>query len=188
MENLIQRIKSITLISENVETAIRKVFKKELFQKKAILLREGQYCRKLYFMDKGLVRTYFSYKDKDVSTFFYSENLFFTSSYSFYSQAPSFEYIEALEDSQVYSIGYDDYQKLMTDFPTFGAFGRIYAEQQLAYIDFYQKGYAFMTAQEKYFLLLEMFPGIELRVKLGYIASFLGVSQETLSRIRGQKR
>ena len=188
MQNLIQCIHAISPISTEIEYAIMDAFQKEFYNKKSILLREGQYCKKLYFVDKGLVRTLFYHKEKDISTFFYPENLFFTSTYSFYSQQPSFEYIEALEDSTVYAIGYDAYQKLLNDFPAFGHFGRIHAERQLAYIDYYQKGYIFLTAQEKYDLLLEMFPTIELRVKLGHIASFLGVSQETLSRIRSRKR
>ncbi len=60
-------------------------------------------------------------------------------------------------------------------------------EEQLVYIDTYSKGYMFLSAKEKYDKLLSFFPDIDQRANLGYIASMLGISQETLSRIRGEK-
>jgi len=107
--------------------------------------------------------------------------------YGFYKQETSYEYIEALEDCSVYAIEYHDYKKLIEVYPKFERFSRLLAEEQLAFIDLYSKGYMFMSAKEKYDLLLSNIPNIELRVKLGYIASFLGISQETLSRIRSSK-
>jgi len=74
---------------------------------------------------------------------------------------------------------------LKTD-PAFERFGRILMEEQLAFIDYYFKGVLFMTAKEKYSLLLSYFPDITQRVNLGHIASFLGITQETLSRLRSR--
>jgi len=87
----------------------------------------------------------------------------------------------------LFSFEYYDYKKLIETYPKFERFSRLLAEEQLAFIDLYSKGYMFMSAKEKYQLLLSNIPDIELRVKLGYIASFLGISQETLSRIRSSK-
>ena len=113
--------------------------------------------------------------------------MFLTSWYSFYSQVQSFEYIETLEDSVVYAIDYTQYQKLLEQFPSMERFGRLLAEEQMAFLDNFSKGYMFLTAKEKYQLLLSIYPNVELHVKLGHIASFLGISQETLSRIRARK-
>ena len=72
---------------------------------------------------------------------------------------------------------YDQYHKIER-------FGRMLAEEQLAAIDDYSRGFALLSAKEKYESLLSFFPDVTQRVNLGYIASMLGITQETLSRIR----
>lgn len=146
MDNLLLKLRENILISDALETAIFTNFHKEHFKKKDYILQEGQYCKKFYFLETGFIRTFYYHKERDISTWFYTENQFLTSSYSFFMQQPSFEYIEVLEDATVYTIGYDTYQKLMDEFPQFGRFGRLFTERQLAYIDYFQKGYAFMSA------------------------------------------
>ncbi|MCP4438612.1 MAG: Crp/Fnr family transcriptional regulator [Aureispira sp.] len=187
MERLLENISSKVPLSKDLEETIIAKFKLEEFPKNQLLLKEQQYCRRLYFLEEGTVRTFYYEKEKDISSWFYNEGHFFASWYSFYSQQPSFEYIESLEESKIYSIDYFEYQKLLETIPAFERFGRLLAEEQTAFIDLYSKCYMFLSAKERYNLLLHNFPDIELRVKLGYIASFLGISQETLSRIRSRK-
>ncbi len=187
MESLLNHIETKIRCSESLKEAIRQLFTLEDIPKNTILLKEYQYARKLYFLKKGTVRTYYIDKDLDISSWFYRENQFFTAWSSFYKKSPSFEYIETLENCTIYTITYDKYQQLLLDFPAFERYGRLLAEEYLAFIDLYSKGYMFMSAKERYELLLGFFPDIELRVKLGYIASFLGISQATLSRIRSRK-
>ncbi len=151
------------------------------------MLKEFKHVRKLYYIEKGIFRTYYIHNEKEITSWFYTENQFLTSWSGFYNQETSHEYIEALEEATIYSIEYSAYQKLINSYPSFERFTRLLAEEQLAFIDSFFKGYLFMTASEKYKLLLSIIPDIELRVKLGYIASFLGISQETLSRIRSIK-
>ncbi len=187
MDKLLQNIKDKIKIATELENAIEAAFTYEAIAKNTLLLREGQYCRKLYFLSKGTVRTYYFHKDKDTTSWFYRENQFLSSWYSFYTQEASYENIEAVEDCEVYWITYDNYQKLFIDYPKFERFGRLLAEEQSAFIDAFSKGYMFMSAKERYDSLLAVFPDISLRVNLGHIASFLGISQETLSRIRSKK-
>ena len=188
MQNLLQIISSKVRISEKLESAIVGTFRKETISKNEFLLKEFQYCRRLYFLDKGTVRTFYYHKEKDITSWFYREGHFLTSWYSFYTQKASFEYIETLEECTIYSISYTKYQKLILEFPQFERFARLLAEEQTAFVDNFSKGYMFMSAKEKYDLLLSIFPDITLRVNLGHIASFIGVSQETLSRIRRRKK
>ncbi len=187
MKTLLQSIRSKTTFSADLQKAIEAHFHKEIIPKNHQLLREHNYCRRLYFLEEGTVRTFYTEKGKEISSWFYKEGLFFTSWYSFYSQKPSFEYIETLEESTIYSIDYFNYQQLLEQFPAFERFGRLLAEEQMAFIDYFSKGYNFMSAREKYDLLLSWFPDVTMRVNLGHIASFLGISQETLSRIRKRK-
>lgn len=184
MENLIKNIRTKCNVTKELEQAIREAFVLEKIPKNDYLLKEQQYCRKLYYLEEGTIRSFYYDKGKDVTSWFYHEDQFFTSWYAFYSQQPGFEYIEALDDCTVYSIDYFKFQKLFETHPRFERFGRILAEEQSAFVDLFSKGYMFMTAKEKYDLLHEMFPDVSLRVNLGHIASFLGITQETLSRIR----
>lgn len=184
MEKLLEHFKTKIRVSEDLKTALEKHFEYEKIEKDQYLLKEKQYCRRLYFLESGTVRTFYYDKGKDITSWFYRENQFFSSWYSFYNQEQSFEYIIAVENSSLYSIEYSNYQKLLQSFPKFERFGRLLAEEQTAFIDFYSKGYLFMSAKEKYDLLHTFFPDITMRVNLGHIASFLGITQETLSRIR----
>ena len=92
-----------------------------------------------------------------------------------------------LEDGTLLEISYEGMQDLYAQFARFERFGRVLMEEHLAFIDHFSRGYMFLSAKERYQQLLISFPDIELRVKLGQIASFLGISQETLSRIRSGK-
>jgi len=187
MKKLIAHFRTLIPVSLELETAIYNSFHRKEVQKKEILLREYRHVRKMYFIDTGMFRTYYYHNDKEITSWFYYENQFLTSWHGFYKQEVSYEFIEAVEDCTVFWIDYFAYKKLIEEYPKFERFARILAEEQLTFLDIYSKGYAFMSAKEKYQLLLGYFPDIELRVKLGYIASFLGISQETLSRIRSSK-
>jgi len=88
------------------------------------------------------------------------------------------------EDSRIVSLSYETLHQLYADDPALQEFGRKMVEEQLVFLDYFYKGFMFMSASKKYELLLSIFPDVTQRVNLGHIASFLGISQETLSRIR----
>lgn len=172
--------------NDEVSALIEKYFNREELHKGDIILSEGQVAKKLYFIETGLARTFLYDKEKEISSWFYMENQVLTSWHSFYAQSPSFDYIEILEDTKVYAINYDDFQNLLNENDTFNLLGRYINESILIALDYYSKSYQFLSAKEKYALILNTFPGILNRVKLGNIASLMGVSQETLSRIRAK--
>lgn len=178
--------KKVAFDPDQQETILEK-FKPLDIAKGEVLLQEGGYCRKIYFIESGAARTYALIGHRDVTSWFYPEHYFLSSWYSFLQQQPAHEYIEVLEDSRMHAISYTDLIQLYDRIPQFERFGRFLMEEQLAFIDYFSKGYLFLTAKERYDLLMEYFPQIILRVKLGHIASFLGISQETLSRIRSGK-
>ncbi|WP_106793350.1 Crp/Fnr family transcriptional regulator [Aquimarina sp. Aq78] len=188
MQNLLQEISNRCFLDPELQQRILNDFELNKVIKGDKILIHGNKANNLYFIEKGILHSYYHHHDgKQISSWFYIENQFITSWYSFYAQKQSFEEIECLEDCVLYQISFGNYQKLIADFPAFGNFARLLAEEMLTFLDEFSKGWAFLTAKEKYQLLLSYFPDIELRVKLGYIASFLGISQETLSRLRAQK-
>lgn len=176
-----------THLSKSVITELNLVVKVDNISKGKILIKEGQIAHRLYFLEKGTARTFYYHNGKDITSWIYHENFPFTAWYSYLGQKPSFENLEILEDSTVVSFTKEDLEKLYLLSPSFERFGRKMVEQQLSFLDAYYKGYFFMTAKEKYDLLLSVFPDVTLRVNLGHIASMLGISQETLSRIRAKK-
>ena len=174
-------------LSKELMLALEQKIKKETLPKGQLLVKDGQVAHRLYFLEKGTARTFYYHNGKDITSWIYRENTPFTTWYSFLNRQPSFESIEILEDATVLSFTKDALEALYLQYPTFERFGRKMVEQQLSFLDAFYKGYMFMSAKERYDLLLDIFPDITQRVNLGHIASFLGISQETLSRIRSKK-
>ncbi|WP_420573871.1 Crp/Fnr family transcriptional regulator [Kordia sp.] len=187
MQNLLQEISKHCFINPSLLKRLQTDFERKEITQNTTILTQGSKANYLYFIENGTLHNYYYHDGKQISSWFYKEQQFITSWHSFYGQKPSFEEIECLEDCILYQISYDNYQKLIADFPAFGNFARLITEEILIFLDEFNKGWSFLSAKEKYQTLLSFFPDIELRVKLGYIASFLGISQETLSRLRTQK-
>jgi len=187
MQNLLQYISTRCFVDSELKERIQLDFERIELPKGSQLLEVDQRCHKLYFIDQGVIHNSYFIDGREITSWFYAENQFVTAWYSFYSQKPSFEGIQCLEDSVLYAISFEKYQNMIADSPAFGNFARLLAEESLAFLDFFSKGWSFLSAKEKYQMLEEFFPNIEQKVKLGLIASFLGISQETLSRIRGKK-
>jgi len=186
MEEFIKYIKQYINLSIEAEKDILNLALLENATKGHLLLKEGQICERLYFIQKGTVRTYHYQKGKDVTYWIYPENSMITSWHSYILRKPASEYIETTEDSILISLSFNQWQELYLKYPILERFGRLILEEQMALIDDFFKGYYFLTAKEKYGLLTSAFPTITQRANLGHIASMLGISQETLSRIRGK--
>ena len=185
MTALLQYISERTFLSQALRKSLEQNFERILVKKGEIILREDTRANYLYFIQKGLLSNYYFLADgKKVNSWFYNEHQFITAWSSFYQQKPSFEVIEAMEDCELYRLSYTNFQKLIADFPAFNNFARLLAEEMLTFIDEFSRGWAFLSAKEKYQRVRTYFPDIELRIKLGLLSSFLGISQETLSRIR----
>lgn len=188
MQQLHQYIAQRAFLNHRLKQRIESDFELISVAKGKIVLQEDSRPHYLYFINQGLLHNYYFLEDgRKVTSWFYAEHHFVTAWSGFYQQKPSFEIIETLEDCELYRISYSNYQKLIADFPAFGNFARLLAEEMLSFIDEFSKGWSFLSAKKKYQLVLSYFPDVELRVKLGLIASFLGISQETLSRLRASK-
>ncbi|WP_109298726.1 Crp/Fnr family transcriptional regulator [Aquimarina sp. AU474] len=184
MITFISYIQQYVSISDEIKKEISDLILIENISKGDILLEEGKICKRIYFIEKGTLRTYFYQKGKDITYWIYPDNSMVTSWHSYLSCKPSSEYIQATEDSIVCSLTYTQWQELYTKYPILERFGRLILEEVIALIDDFYKGYYFMSSKEKYELLVSVFPDITQRANLGHIASMIGISQETLSRIR----
>ncbi|CAM3623886.1 Crp/Fnr family transcriptional regulator [Flavobacterium gelidilacus] len=160
-------------------------FEKECVQKNQVLIKEGQVCNKLYFVEQGIGRSYYLKKDgKEVTQWFFGVDNFMSSADSFFHQSPSFYYLEILEDSVLYSITKEKMDILLAKYHKMEKLIRLLSIEMFTKIVHKLNAVQFQTAKERYDYMLAEFPDISNRVPLGHIASYLGMTQETLSRIR----
>lgn len=157
------------------------------YKAKATIIREGKIADCVYFVDKGLMRTYYLQDGKEINTYFACDGQFITSYSSFISQTPSLEYLETIENSIVYSISYNTMTELYKIASKFEKLGRIIAERNyLCVIDRTRK-MQILTAKQKYLDFIQSYDRkIVQRVPQRQIASYLGIAPESLSRVRKQ--
>ncbi len=169
--------------NEVMEVFISKM-KKNKYSKGEQLHRAGKVCNVLHYITKGIIRTYYYKDEKDISVYFTQEGEMVTAIDSFIQQKPSKYNIETLEDTTTYSITFDELESMYEDHPSFERFTRIIMMQ--AYIDLVERAESIQlhSAMERYQLLTERDPLLLERVNLKHIATFLGISPETLSRVR----
>lgn len=154
--------------------------------KNGFLVEAGKVCRHLYFLERGAVCGFYYLNGKRVTHWFAFENDFFTSFHSFITQQPAVENIQALEGSVMWAITKNDLNVLLENFPEIERVLRLAYEKYYIRLEERFVNAQFKAAAERYEQLLQQAPHISERVPLGYIASYLGVSQETLSRIRSR--
>lgn len=152
-----------------------------------ILVREGDYSYELYYVAKGGARAYYLKDGKTITDWFAFENDFISSIVSFFLGVPSQHYIEVLEDSTLLVLQLKDIETLCDTYHDFERLARITTTKTMLQLQQRIVSLQFNSSKERYDSLLERFPQIELRAPLGDIASYLGITQETLSRIRNPK-
>jgi CRP-like cAMP-binding protein len=186
MQQLLSHITNYSPLSEAAQNVLQDHFKKISCAKNEYLLKEGQVCRHLYFLEKGALRGFYNLDGKEITHWFGFEKDFVTSFHSFITQQPSIENIQLLEGSVLWSISKEALTALFNDFHEIERLMRIAYEKYYIRLEERFVNGQFKTAAERYENLLEQSPHILERVSLGYIASYLGISQETLSRVRGK--
>jgi len=152
-----------------------------------ILVREGQYADRLYFIVSGAARAYYWKDGRDVTDWFAFENDFICAIVSYFMNVPSPHFIEVLEPSTLLSIKRDAMQMLCDKHHDIERLGRLSATKTMLLLQQRIVGMQFESAEKRYHNLLASNPDILNRVPLRHIASYLGITQETLSRIRAKR-
>ena len=184
--SLLLEIQKISKLSEEALAYISEHIEQIKVKKGTSLLRNGETCHNFYFVTKGMLRSYYFSEGKEVTNWFALENDFATSIYSFISRNTGYENIETLEDSTIEMLSNQVLQDLYVKFPETERTGRLIMESYYIQLEERLISIQFKSAKERYELLMNKNPEIILRAPLGAIASYLGITQETLSRIRGK--
>lgn len=183
---LAEYLKKIAKLSDSSEDVLSNLFEQKEISKGDHLFKEGELCRYLFYIKKGLVRIYYySDKGKEITLWFSSEDTLVTAIDSFYLHKPTRDYCIALEDLVVYTITQSQLETLLNSEKGAQIVFHIMYEvtRKMAELN---ESTRFRTAEERYTSLISNYPAILQRVSLGQIASYLGITQETLSRIRGK--
>lgn len=176
----------ITVSREELEI-ILSYFKHLKLKKNELLLLQGQISQQTFFVCNGCLRIYFNSEDgQEATRYFAFENQFATALVSFITSEPSEEFIQAIEPSEILYISHSDFHFLLETIPSWEKFYRLYLEK--AYVNNTNRLMSFLTqdAAEKYKQLLAENPGIKKRLPNKSVASYLNISQETLSRLKSK--
>jgi CRP-like cAMP-binding protein len=181
--NLLHLLETIGPLSPSLRQRLTETLKTQTFKKKEYLLREGQLAKNIYFIEQGLLRIFYLKDGVELCSGLLNEGTIAISVRSFFTRKPSYEYIQTLEDTQTSYISYDELESLYQEFPEFNIIGRKLITEY--YIHSEDRNYLLrkQSAQEKFTFFKENLGHLLPRVPRKDIASYLGITLETLSRM-----
>lgn len=149
-----------------------------------MLLQAGTVCEYFYFIKSGVLRGFMIVDQKDITTWITAENELVTSITSLDLEIPALENIQAIEDCELLALKNADMQRLYQQFPEFNITGRKLLQQY--YRDAEGRAYIvrLSSAEDKYNYFIDKYHHLSNRIPLKYIASYIGITVETLSRVR----
>lgn len=186
MQQLLRHINGFYQLSTAAQNALEDCFKEVVLPKNEFLVTEGKVCRYLYFLQQGALRGFYILDGKEITHWFGFENDFVTSFHSFITGQPAVENIQLMEGCILWAISKETLAELFNRYHEIERLVRIAYEKYYIRLEERYVNAQFKTATERYENLLLHTPHIVERVPLGYISSYLGISQETLSRIRSR--
>ncbi len=184
-ETLKKQILSFSSFSDDELDLIISKFNPNTFKQKEYILSEGKISSNIYFIVNGLVRNFYLRDGKEITTYLATDNEFICAYSSFITQSKSIESMQCIEETETLSISYNQMQELYKQIPNWQIIGRILAEQNYICVADRLMRLQSVPAKEKYleFLSVSSEKLIQ-RTPLIHIASYLGITPESLSRIR----
>ena len=187
IDNLVNHIKIFIPVSDELRKRLNEISEFKTLEKGKFLHRPNRVCKYTYFINTGLLRIFYKKEEKEVTDKFSAEGEWITSIYSFMRNIPDNFYIQTIEQSELVAINITKLEKCFEDFPEMERFGRMliskyFVEQSERIISL-----QFNSAKDRYQFYERTSKNKLPRVPLGMLASHLGMTQETLSRVRAAK-
>ena len=187
IEGVLQLMGQIAPLPDPFQQRIASQLRSEQPAAKTILLSPGETARRIYYVKKGFLRSYFiDPQGREHTTGFTRQGELLTSTASFLLQQPSDEYLQALQDCHLLSLSYHQLQSYYADFPEGNLIGRIITERHYAMSQQQSRILRFRRPEERYQALLQRHPDIEQLTTTINIATYLDINRETLSRTRSR--
>lgn len=184
-EVFFSQVKDKVLLSEAEQKLVKTFFSPKKIRKKQYLLQEGNICRHLAFVEKGLLRSY-NVDDKGVEHMihFAWEGWWMADMLSFLSNEPSTYHIDAIEDAELLLISQTDFEEMLLQVPVMERYFRILFQNNIISKERRLISSITNSAEEKFIHLTATNPALIKRIPQQLVASYLGITPETLSRIK----
>lgn len=184
MQNTIAYIQKIHHLEKETLALLVKQLEKKTLSKGSILFSPERKYNYLTFIESGIVRAYTNQEDREITFWFGQEGDVIFPYRAYLNDIISYETVELLEDCELYTISLQQLRKLFVESIAWATWGRKFAETQMVHLEEKFIDYQFKTAAERHKNLLQYHPELFKRIKLQHLASYLGMSQVSLSRIR----
>ncbi|MBS1661381.1 MAG: Crp/Fnr family transcriptional regulator [Bacteroidetes bacterium] len=184
MQKLLTTLQKFIPITDDLELYLRKTVRRDQYKKGHKLVRTGQICERLYFIEQGMLRLYVKHNNKEYSNWFMLEGDIATSVTSFFDQSRSLEIMEVIKDCILLSISGEQLEEAYTKFPDFRKAGqrimeRYYAQDNRQKIHLMTK-----EADEFYQYMVETHPRMVEELSDKQLADYMGITPQHLSRIK----
>ena len=179
-------IANIVSLKGSDVSKIRSKLSTEDYQKGDFVLKQNEVCKTLKFVLSGVFRVYQLKDGKEITSYFnYEERNPLVASFgSLLAKKPSTEFIECIIPGKVISISYSDWQELYKTSLELNIFGRLMAEKNYLLALYRIESLQYQNASERYEIFLKLYPNLMNQIPHHYISSYLGITPESLSRIR----
>lgn len=184
-DTLFSHIEAKTILTDQDKETIKTFFTSKKFKRKQFLLQEGEVCKQLSFVVKGLIKSYnVDEKGDDHINLFGWEGWWVSDFYSFLRSTPALLNIEAIEPTEILAITLADYETMLMKVPIMERYFRILYQNSILTKERRLMSTITHTAEERYLQLLQLHPEMIQRIPQNMIASYLGLAPETISRIK----
>ncbi|MDM8255476.1 Crp/Fnr family transcriptional regulator [Phocaeicola barnesiae] len=184
MKTVIEHMRSLCPISDETVEELMKCVTLCHFPKRYQLIQENRFCKYAYFIEKGMTRSFWLVDGEEITTSFSCEGGIVFSMDELYYQKKSEEFVETLEEVEAYRIALTDLIRLFETNLEFCNWGRVIHQNEYRRLHRSHKERLTLPAKERYEEFQKQFPYVCQRTNLGFIASYLGITLSTLSRIR----
>jgi len=189
VDDVLSYLDSIHPLPPGLSDRFRSLIRVKSFKKKEFLLTAPAVCRYLYFVKQGLLRTFYLKDDgTEVTNGLYAEMEFVVAVHSFYTETPNAEYIQALENTEVYIIAKPELEGIYLDYPDFRENGRLLTIKYLVDYSLQMQLIRAMSSEEKIKTLREKYDKLLRRVPQKYLASYVDMIPETFSKIKSNSK
>ena len=186
MKNVIAKMRSLYPVSDETVELLKARVTPCRFPKRYQLIKADEFCRSAYFIEEGMTRSFWLVDGQEITTSFAWEGSIVFSMDELYYGKVSEEFVETLEEVEAYRIALTNLRHLFETDLEWCNWGRIIHQNEYRRLHQSHKERLTLPAKERYEAFKQQFPDVCQRVNLGYIASYLGITLSTLSRLRAE--
>ena len=187
MRNIIDKMNSLYPISDETIQILKENTVLCHFPKRHQLIEANKFCKSAYFIEEGMTRSFWLVNGEEITTSFACEGAIVFSMDELYYNKMSEEFVETLEDVVAYKISLTDLLRLFETNIELANWGRVIHQNEYRRLHRSHKDRLTLSAKDRYEAFKLQFPQMCQRIQLGYIASYLGITLSTLSRLRAYK-